>query len=152
MMRVRVTLDGAADNVLGVIGLALESGILDQMDTVSRLETDDLPELPRVRGSAAQRGVPMRSGVGLKRFKHRSQYAKPFENAGTRVVIQTFHGRHADMAREGHQLGDVGTVVSHKLKGNGVKVEVKWDRTGETSWINGSYLKVVQKVPLANRS
>jgi hypothetical protein len=141
-MRVRVTLDGAADNVLGVIGLALESGILDQMDTVSRLETDDLPELPRVRGSAAQRGVPMRPG-----YKRKEEYGKKFQ-VGTRVVVK--HER-ADRPYV-PEKGMVGTVTAINYQGRGANIEVKFDHSGETIGVPSSMLKVVRKVPLADRS
>lgn len=143
-MKVQLSLVGDNETVMSVVALALEEGVLHNMEVVDVPDADDLPTFRRGRAG---------SQIGAKkRFRPQADYAKPFENPGTRVVAKSFHGRNREVQNKlGVQIGDVGTVVSYRLAGNGAKVKVKWDRTGETSEINGSYLNVIRKVSVGER-
>lgn len=122
-MKARVNLEGPAEDVNAVLGMALEQGLLHSF-TVE----DSVVSKPKRRRSAKAKakGSPTSKGY----------------NPGTRVEVRHTRTEYPEATK-----GRLGAVATSRRRGKGYRVLVRWDGGGE-SWVASTLLGPTSKQSL----
>ena len=145
-MKATVTLNGPKEDVLSVLGLALESGIIESLSSESEV-TAEASKVPYQYGEKQRRnrentGASTKGRRGPDRtttaqLKEQARRRLALFNPGARVMVEHIERKRYPSAR----LGRTGTVLQAVRSGKGVAVEVKWDDNLQSTWVAARLLK-----------